>query len=510
MIRFGLVRFFFFIILLTNLYSSALAQPWTVNNPIVSVDREVYAVQATSGDHRAPGSKMFLAGTMDGANTHRMQMQYTNGGDIATDVTYRFSDDNGRTWSTPVAAPPTGLFIPTPQGGSMRLNESPSNMMPVFDPTSGLLIQGWQRTFTWQNTGSSVAHHYLHPYYRTSADHGVTWTKPIPLDYESGPLYTGTLFMDDPDLSNGVNVGNLFSSSYYTTNNGYPAQKFTINSAGKLVIGFGEVPVRKPGQDNDSSAGDTLPYRQGAMNMVGTWNAATQKYTWQSSNTVTFSTALSTRALSEPDTIALKDGRILTTYRGSNTGLTGTAAQNAAHKWLSIATDGGLTLGSVQELKYDDGTGFYSPSSYHRTFRAASNGKLYWIGNITETLPNGNGPRDELMIAEIDETLLIPALKKSTVTLIAEQLPGELSSVQYSNFSLLENPETGQIELCLTNLGKYGSGSQVINGFNVYDGEDLKFTLTFIPEPSTYALMLCGCIVVILRWRQQQRRVAAG
>ena len=209
--------------------------------PIVTVQRDIYLQQTVPGV--APGSQMFLAGPMDGANTHRMEYLYsTAASDIGSDVTIRFSSDNGRTWTTPILDVPSGVNISPPSGGgpdSILLTESTGNAMPTFDPTSGLLITPWYRSFSYRSASSSVTHHYIHSYYRTSADHGVSWSVPVPLDYESGSAYTGTLIMNDTNLSNGVSVGNLFSSSYYSNNNSYPSQKFVLNANGQLAIGMG-------------------------------------------------------------------------------------------------------------------------------------------------------------------------------------------------------------------------------------------------------------------------------
>ncbi len=116
-----------------------------------------------------------------------------------------------------------------------------------------------------------------------------------------------------------------------------------------------------------------------------------------------------------------------------------------------MSEDGGRTLSPVAEWKYDDGDRFYSPSSIHRFLRHSQKGKLYWVGNICGDPPSGNSPRYPLIIAEVDET--IPALKRETVTVIDTKAPGESPKLQLSNFSLLENRETHDIEIYLTRLG---------------------------------------------------------
>ena len=66
--------------------------------------------------------------------------------------------------------------------------------------------------------------------------------------------------------------------------------------------------------------------------------------------------------------------------------------------------------------------------------------------------PAGNHPRHPLVIAEVDEATA--ALKRETVTLIAERKAYQGPQVQFSNFSLLEDRETHAFELFLTTYGQ--------------------------------------------------------
>ncbi|HNC99054.1 MAG TPA: hypothetical protein PKW90_23165, partial [Myxococcota bacterium] len=101
---------------------------------------------------------------------------------------------------------------------------------------------------------------------------------------------------------------------------------------------------------------------------------------------------------------------------------------------------------------YAEGTPFYSPSSIHRMLRHGVTGKLYWIGNLCAEPPRGNHPRYPLVIAEVDETAA--ALRRETVTVIDDRHAHEGADVQLSNFSLLEDRETHQLELHLTTYGQ--------------------------------------------------------
>lgn len=85
--------------------------------------------------------------------------------------------------------------------------------------------------------------------------------------------------------------------------------------------------------------------------------------------------------------------------------------------------------------------------------RHSRTGKLYWFGNITPTPPNGNLPRYPLYLAEVDET--VPALKKDTLTVIDDyDKVNDSPAIQFSNFRILENRETGAIELYMTRYGE--------------------------------------------------------
>ena len=154
---------------------------------------------------------------------------------------------------------------------------------------------------------------------------------------------------------------------------------------------------------------------------------------------------------------------MLVIWRGSNSPVT------AGRKWFSVSTDGGMTLTAPVELKYDDGSRFYSPSSYHRMVRSSKTGRLYWIGNICPNPPNHNSPRYPLIIAQVDET--IPALKRNTVTVIDDRKGGDGPGLQLSNFSLLENRQTHELEIFLTRLGE--------DPQNKWNSDVYKYTLTF-------------------------------
>jgi hypothetical protein len=171
----------------------------------------------------------------------------------------------------------------------------------------------------------------------------------------------------------------------------------------------------------------------------------------------------------EPEVAELRDGRLLVVWRGSTHGWDGTVATRPGRKWFSLSADGGWTLSPVAEWRYDDGTPFFSPSSYHRFLRHSVTGRLHWVGNISATPPVGNGPRYPLVIAEVDEDRA--ALRRDTVTAIDDRLPGQ-PEIELSNFSLLENRETHEVELYLAGYGQNPGGA---------DG--YRYTLSLLDRP---------------------------
>jgi hypothetical protein len=164
----------------------------------------------------------------------------------------------------------------------------------------------------------------------------------------------------------------------------------------------------------------------------------------------------------------LADGRVLVIWRGSDT------PETPGRKWFSISEGGGVTLSPVQELKYDDGTRFYSPSSIHYTIRHSVSGKLYWLANICPEPPHGNEPRYPLVIAEVDET--IPVIKRHTVQVIVDRGPWESEAVQWSNFSPLENRETHELELYMTPIGSKATYQE--SPVDFWEADCYKFTVS--------------------------------
>ena len=209
----------------------------------------------------------------------------------------------------------------------------------------------------------------------------------------------------------------------------------------------------------------------GVVCFVGRWDENRKDYQWETSNRIFLPRRISTRGLVESDLSELKNGNLLLIMRGSNAGLD--PLECPGRKWMSVSEDGGMTWSPVTDLRYDNGEQFYSPATYAKTLRSAKTGKLYCFLNISDTPPQGNGPRYPLQVAQVDEEKV--ALIKDTVTVIDTRNPEEDSEhLQLTNFSLLEDRETNVVELYLTRLGAKGPEP------DLWTADTYKYLIDFI------------------------------
>ena len=369
--------------------------------------------------------------------------------DWSDTVRRRTSEDNGRTWSdwelVYKQAPIQGDF--TQSGGPSQRGTGP------YDPISGRLIKPvFQRIVkgdpqvAMREIWSGNRLFCDHVFYQLSGDDGRTWSGAWQLKYEDGPDF-------DPE--------NWGDPEYFRTNEMYIGSAAVLSNGSVVISATVPVPYR---DEKDEKIPSVFPnnYREGcvagATCFVGRWDEGRQDYNWKTSNAVFLPRRMSTRGLVELDISELINGHLLLVMRGSNTGLD--PQECPGRKWFSVSEDGGLTWSPVADIRYDTGEQLYSPASISRTIRSSKTGKLYWAGNIPDVPPDGNSPRYPLQIVEIDEEE--PSFRKSTVTVIDDRDPERDSEhVQLSNFSLLENRETQEMELYLTRLGERSGGADV-------------------------------------------------
>ncbi len=189
----------------------------------------------------------------------------------------------------------------------------------------------------------------------------------------------------------------------------------------------------------------------------GRFNKETERYDFTFSNPVILGDLRSSRGIDEPIIAELASGRILLVMRGSNVSSahwrTRIEPGTPSFKWYAYSDDGGETFTSAEPWHFDDRQVVYSGASISALIRSSKNGKLYWIGNVTDHTAYDNFPRYPLHIAQVDDRY--GCLIKETLTEIDTRREGETDHLELSNFHVFEDRETGFIEVSLCKAGQY-------------------------------------------------------
>lgn len=368
----------------------------------------------------------------------------------------RFSADHGRTWTQ-------WLRLPDPKMQDGYTLER-WNFAAHQDQISGLTIQAvFVRLMKGKGDDAIKAFWrgektlFDHMFWEVTGDGGRTWNTMQALRYQEGPPF---------DPSNWAEPG------FLTTNEMYGGYNFAQRGDGALVYP-GTIPARHRNDDG------TTENVSGVLVLTGRWDAARRTYDWSASPPITVPHRISGMGLVEPTIAVLREGALLLAMRGQNDCAGADPwrgkVESPGRTWISVSRDGGSTWDFPTDLRYDTGEQFYSPAALSRLIRARRTGKLYWFGNITPAPPRGCHPRYPLVMAEVDET--IPALKKDSVATIADRDPQRDSPmVQFSNFCLLDNRETGDIELYVSHFGE--NGTVLETGDFDYTSDTWRYTIT--------------------------------
>ena len=343
---------------------------------------------------------------VDGGLARKDVLRASGESDEYYDFEERISPDNGRTWSEPRVI--EGCTLQLPGGGMVTY---PCGW--DYEPRLGILYEKRMRrlwpgmklyTFNWGGE---------HPF----CDHTFVM--------ENGSVEKLLKYEEGPDFD----PANPFDSAFCAANRAY------------LGVGMDFAP---DGTAYYPIIGDTSDGEGGTRRGLLLMRRDPSTGAWLPSQPQFISPEWSSRGLQEPDVAALTNGDLLVVCRANNTQTT------PDHKWFTVSSDGGRTLRPVEEFRYDDGSSFYSPSSIHAFVRSSRNGRLYWVANIVEE-PR-NGPRYPLYVSEIDEAKV--AVRKDSLVMVDDRRQGEPEGLQLSNFSVLENRETQDIEIYMTRLGE--------------------------------------------------------
>jgi BNR repeat-like domain len=336
--------------------------------------------------------------------------------DTTDSTDYRFSDDNGTTWSEWKAR----TVFQHRKNGTYRVGWIPG----WVDPVNGKLLEiANAGLLPSDNPLEGVSNWTLR--YRVSTDGGNTY----PVDQqiiEQGDQYNPNHPLKDVWVGkNSMMIGTVSCEPIRT-------------KAGKILVPFQTTILGPDGKYFNPGGGYTY---HATVLLTGTWIG--DEIQWESSKWIYADPKLSTRGMIEPTIAEMPDGRILVVMRGSNH----TKPELPSYKWYAVSEDGGKTFDSPRPWTFADGTKFYSPSSSSQLI-SHSNGNYYWVGNISPKNCNGNHPRYPLVIGQVDPKSLL--LMKDSITVIDTKKPEDDADLQLSNFYCREDRKTGQIvvELC--------------------------------------------------------------
>lgn len=342
------------------------------------------------------------------------------------DVVFRrTSKDNGRTWSAPVESK-TGEKRPD---GMWRRHSRAG----YADPRSKHLLEFWMEAVLPADDPLEGLRNYG-VYY--SVDGGEK--RQI---IQSGPGFDARHPLPGVELGrNGYMLGDHGSAPI-------------TSPEGDILVPFQIFPA-KDGKLYNPGGGYTW---SDAAVARGRWKG--KGLEWTISNLVLGDPAVTTRGMVEPTIAFLDKRRVLMVLRGSND----KKAELPGYKWYSLSTDGGRTFPPATAWTYTDGAPFFSPSACSLLL-PHSNGRLYWLGNITPENPNGNRPRYPFVMGEVDrETGL---LRRASVREIDTRQAGENELLTLSNFFAHEDRETREIVLYMTRLFALPDG---------WEGDSLRY-----------------------------------
>jgi len=209
---------------------------------------------------------------------------------------------------------------------------------------------------------------------------------------------------------------------------------------GAILVPAVMAPLKPDGTIYNPGGGYTYHY---GIILRGEWKGSRLEFTH--TRPLKIDPARSTRGVDEPTLGSLSRNRVIAVIRGSND----VKPQLPSWRWVSISSDGGRTWTDPAPWTYSNGESFYSPAACSQLLHH-SNGRLYWLGNITPENPKGNRPRYPFVIGEVDQDsgLLI----KNTVRKVDDKGPNEDPILTLSNFYAREDRQTREIVVHMTRL----------------------------------------------------------
>ena len=364
-----------------------------------TVRRELFI--AAPGAGTAVMAYAYYTGPRGGAMTS-VEQRWSRSDTIDT-AFYRRSQDNGRTWSSPVERKTRERRA----GGTWRMHPRAG----WVDPRTGRLIEFWLEGVLPSDDPLEGLRQWR-IFYRVG-EHGPA----LPV----GPL---------PGVWTGKNSAMIGDQT---------CRPLGLRD-GRILVPICISPLAADGSLANPGGGYTW---HDAAVLHGRWRG--QELEWELSELIRGDPQLSTRGWDEPTLAELHGGRLMMVLRGSND----RKPELPGRKWVCFSEDTGRHWSPPRPWTYRGGKAFYSPSACSQLLRH-SNGRLYWLGNITAENPRGNRPRYPFHIGEVDRQS--GELIEPSVQVIDDLAPGENPQLTLSNFLAREDRATGEICVHMTRL----------------------------------------------------------
>jgi hypothetical protein len=197
-----------------------------------------------------------------------------------------------------------------------------------------------------------------------------------------------------------------------------------------------------------------------AIVLHGKWKS--DRLVWRASEPVKGDPQRVTRGMDEPTIERLRNRRLILVLRGSND----RNPELPGYRWVSYSTDGGWRWTKPAPWTFTDGEPFFSPSASSQLLRH-SNGKLYWLGHIVAANPRGNRPRYPLYVAQVSEDrgLLI----RDSLIKVDDRQPGDDETLMIYSIYGREDRRTREIAI---------HSSRIVTPNGVFGGDAMLYRVT--------------------------------
>jgi len=345
---------------------------------------------------------------------------------------FRYSDDNGKTWSEYVEN--KQYFVKDGEKeileveGDIKYNSINNHIIKIVMKRVFLYEHKAVYKNYWDN---GIRNWCDYTYIKVSKDNGQTFPYEYKLKYEpEKDIHSNIAY-----FGNNIEIdkyGNIFIAIVAPTKNCCTLLNIDENNISKSAHLHNSVIVFK-----------------------GIFNQNTNNYDFSFSLPIVIKDSLSSRGLLEPNIVLLDSGELLLECRGSNVipnGWKTKMKQNTpSYRWVSYSQDNGKTFTSPIPFTYDNNEKFYSPSSISKIIRQSSTNKLFWIGNINKDIPYGNRPRYPLIICEINQKT--KTLIKESCIILDQKEKNDSHLLQLSNFNVYEDRIIKNIHIEYSRLG---------------------------------------------------------